>query len=205
MKKLNQSRNKKFKFVRLYLPELQELWNLLEQHGESLEVKADQYQIENFDDFKTIKNPIKNLDITCYRPYVSIRISPLWCELSILEDEEKTLGIFEKAKEILNKSQSKLRFLTSYVTIWVLIIADGIVGRIYDIPYQYEWIYYPLLGFLMIFSLYINLRKQALVMPYERKAFLFARKKDDLIIAIIAAAAGSVFTLLVQWIWRYIS
>ncbi len=201
MKILNKSRDKKFKFVRLYLTDLDKLWKLLERNCKKMEVKADQYQIERFDEFKTIKNTIKNLDITCHEPYVNISISPLRCELSILEDEEKTLGTFEKAKEILRKSQSNLRFLTSYVTLWVLIIAESIVGRIFELPQYYEWVYYPLMVFLMIFSLYINLRKQALVTPYEKKIFLLIRKKDDLIIAIIAAVAGSAFTLLAQQIW----
>jgi len=205
MKKLHQSKDKKFKFVRLYLTELEELWNLLKQNCKRMEVKADRYQIERFDDFKTIKNPVKNLDITCYEPYIHIRIAPMWCELTILEDEEKTLGIFEKAKEILHKSQSYLRFLTSYITLWILIIAESILGRVIELPQHYEWVYYPFIGFLMVFSLYINLRKQALVIPYEKKAFWFVRKKDDLIIAVIAAMAGSAFTLLAQWIWRYIS
>jgi len=198
MKKLNQSRNKKFKFVRLYLTELNELWNLLEQNCKRMEVKADQYQIEKFDDFKTIKNPIKNLDITCYTPYLNIRISPLWCELSILEDEEKTLGIFEKAKEILHKSQGILRFLTSYLTIWAFIITEGMLGLVFELPQGYKLVYYLLLGSLIVLSTYTKLKKQALVIPYEKKAFWFIRKKDDIIIAIFAAIAGSAFTLLAQ-------
>ena len=50
MKKLNQPRDKKFKFVRLYLTELDKLWKLLEENCKSMEVIADQYKIEEFDE-----------------------------------------------------------------------------------------------------------------------------------------------------------
>lgn len=217
VKKLSKSKKKSFSYIRLYLGDLKEIWELLDKNYEKIRVqvssKYDRYEIENIGDLDDITEPIKSMDIYGYNGLmdgISICIGSEYGNwVQIDKDIEKNLGVFEKGKEILYRKQSwwghlpsNSRLMVVYFTLILIYVfmksplfsigdeALTVMARILLVSSALA---------LLLCILHMCIPK-CIISPHEKKENFFVRHKENLYFSIvkyvIMLGVGSVITIL---------
>ena len=198
MKKIHKHLGGHLRPIKLYYDDLLEIYEILKQAGNRIEIKTDEYEIESIEEILSIKKPvITNLTIKLYEPVVSIDFtnSRIWLYAS--EDTPVQRGLYEKIKTMLNKKQRV------FAPLFQSAIASGLFTGastwwLFTDAYKYVGIIMFCLGLLWMYFGHKNkFQFYSLIFPVRRtdKPSFLERSKDPLIIALISAIIGGIVTL----------
>lgn len=200
MKKIVHSRTEYFKPVVLYLDDLDKILEIIKEVCKKIIIKTSEYEIENLNELKKLnKESLDYLMIRAEEPWLILEIDFSKLYLYIDEDDAISRGIFEKVKQILKNRKRKFSWLKEklFQVPLLFIFSFGLVVGI-----SRKNIVLILIGVLFLVLLVMHLSwdiKACNIIHLKRKTeskSFWKRKKDEIIIAIISAIIGSVFTIL---------
>lgn len=198
MKKIHKPLGEHLRPIKLYYDDILEIYRILKEAGDLIQIKTDEYEIESIEEILSIKKPfITNLSIKLYEPAVSIdfRDSNIWLYAS--EDTPVQRGLYEKIKTILVKKQR------IFAPLFQSSIASGLFTGsstwwLFTDDYKYIGILIICLGLLwMYFGHKSQFQFYSLIFPVSRtdKPSFLERNKDQLFLALISAIMGGIITL----------
>ncbi len=205
MKRIRKAQFKKLKPVYLYKDDVSDLFEIFERGCETVELEAAGYELDSVSELENLSNEtINELHIQGREPYVSLHFRPNDIVLYIDEDTHHQIGVFEEIKSFVNSKRRRLSWLTQSS------LAPGILGGIASqfIPTdKNEITTYSILLVISMFSLAIfwgwwsfhsSFKKYSIIHTQRsRKDGSFVqRKKDELLLVVIAALVGAAITLL---------
>ena len=205
MKKIVHSRTEYFKPVVLYLDDLEKIFEIIKEVCKKIIISTSEYEIENLNELKELnKESLNYLKINGQEPWLVLEIDFSNLYLYIHEEDAMSRGIFEKVKQILKDRKRKYSWLSKdnfvgsigTLLLGILIFSIYIGIKQKNLFYISIGILSLLLGFIFTrISLNLGYNEIYLKRRAESKSF-WKRKKDEIIIAIISAMIGSVFTIL---------
>ena len=217
MKKIKKPITKELPLFKLYLDDLESIYDILKQNAKDIVIRVDtgseEYQSEDIKQLKELETKrIHDLSIECRDPYIRIGFYPSFAEINFGEDSTYNRGILSEIEDIISKRKVSLgRFLASN---WTAGLSGALIGiSIFGIPIilrkeqemSYVWLCLALLliGILLAISSYrFALKSHSTIVLIERKEEIsfWRRNKDQIVVAIIAAIIGSLITALVLWL-----
>jgi len=211
----------KFKMPHLFLDDLETIENTIKKEFPQSKYKLETKELE----FESLSEIPKNLSITrnfyisvwndseSFYSRIDVNFHQWGASISTdYYDDAKTFGLFNKIVEIISKRERKLLywwlklnpFMVGLLFISALISVELLVHK-----KQKNAIFVWLLIAMLLASIccyfigeYINTRKFSIIefVHKKEKPNFFKRNKDSIIIAIIGAIFGSLFTLIIQFI-----
>lgn len=199
MKHINKPLGEQLKPIKIYYDDLVEIYEILKQAGDRIEIKTDEYELESIEEILSIKKPfITNLSITLYEPMVSITFTNRDIWLYAREDTPIQHGLYEKIKTLLVKKQRILAPLFYSNTLSGMFIGSSSLWWLFTDNYKYIGFIVFCIGLLWA---YFGYRSQfnfySLIVPIHEmdKPNFFNRNKDQLFIALITTIFGAIITL----------
>jgi len=208
MKKLKKWIIKELPPVKLYLDDLDSIYEILRQKVKNIDIKTEDYVVE---DVKQLKNlgteKLHHLSIECSDPNIDIQFYPGWVKIQFYEDSTYNRGILSEIEDIINKRRVLLgSFLTSN---WAFFLNGGLFSGsligLWEMPQTYMWLFLALLLISILSLIFLwkfRITSYSTIMLLERKeeTSFWKRNKDEVFIAIISAIAGSLVTIFIMWI-----
>jgi len=214
MRKLRKPIIKELPPVKLYLDDLKSIHDLLQEKVKSIDITTEAYEVEDIKQLKDLEvKEIHYLSIKCSNPYMSIEFRPSSASVYFAEDSTYNRGILSEIEDILNKRKSFLRsFLTSS---WAELVLGGFVGfsfvamlvMLKNESLAYFWLFLGLVLLSIFFSVHSfrlglwNYCTIALSKRKEENSF-WKRNRDQILVATIAAIAGSLVTIFALWMFE---
>jgi hypothetical protein len=206
MKELKRPIHKGLPLIRMYLEDVQAIYNILRNNCSSVIIKTEKYEISDVTKLKDIgENQIHTLRFECQDPYVSINFLPFEGRLYISEDSTITRGILSQIEDILNKCKRKImRLLCSSLMPTIMGVLVG--AAFYPILRFTEGglsvtllVFLVLIYILLLVIFYrISLHQYSTIILSERRertSFL-KRNKDQIIVGLIVAIVSVCLTVL---------
>src|SRR5665811_388240 len=116
MRKLNKPINKKLPSIKLYLDDIEAIYDILETKVNKIDISTDDYAIEDIkakEDIKQISmlqtNKINKLSIKCSFPNINVNFDTYTATIYFSEDTTQNRGILSEIEEIINKRKVSLR------------------------------------------------------------------------------------------------
>jgi hypothetical protein len=211
----------KFKMPHLFLDDLETIENTIKKEFPQSKYKLETKELE----FESLSEIPKNLSMT-RNFYISVRndSESFYSRIDVnfhqwdasistdYYDDAKTFGLFNKIVEIISKRERKLLYwwlkLNPFM-VGLLFISAQISVELLVHKKQKNAIFVWLLIAMLLASIcccfveeYINTRKFSIIefVHKKEKPNFFKRNKDSIIIVIIGAILGSLFTLIAEFI-----
>ena len=214
MEKLKQSISKDLPITLIYLDEVAELWNLLEQnkkeYGE-IEVTTKEHKFQNIKEFQELPiEKIHNLKLHLSNPYISIDLSSYSTRLYASEDTNEIIGLVTKIEAILLKG--KRRIVNFISNPYLRIFFGAPFGIILGLLSKKDKLYIILtIGFLVLFLIIFSVvtfrlsskQHSTIILSYRKNNKTFWNEnKNQIILLIIGALVGTILTILGQIIFK---
>lgn len=201
MKKTASKHFEDFPSVTLYLSDVQEILEILESECKKVILDTGNYQDVKPSELNELAKEIVNkrfpdIYIKAYDPYISIDLRSYGISVYISEDAIKQRGVVSKIRDVMN-SRTRRHFgkLTNALTLLpamaagALVVADeyklaGIMAAISFVAI------YPVVKYQMANKVVICTENKS------QRASFFERRKDELIIGLVSAAAGALISFL---------
>jgi len=215
MQKLTKSLSEHLPPVKLFLDDLEQIVEILQEVSKKVKISTNDYA---FEDLKELVNKkyesINKLHISISDPYVSLDLESYGISLYIEKDEPISRGLFEKIKQILIQRKRPFGWL---LTNWYLAgIFAGISIPLLIIGIEKNISSFIILGIIpfgciaaiwTVYGLRNQSKSNSIIIPkYKNEAPSFIKRNSDKIILIIfSALAGGIITFLVEkWIVPYL-
>lgn len=188
-----------FPATTLFLDDVRDIIEVFEDTCQRFEVKANEYKITSASELGDLaaKFPGGRLDdiyIQGYDPYVSVDLRSFRVRAYVSDDTPVQMGVVAKVREIVDRGKRWTATPVLYVPGWILSML-GVGLLVWD---------RPALGVsAMSFAAsatalsWLMLKRQSVIVyAIERgtRSGFFKRKRDEVVLALIAAAAGSLIT-----------
>lgn len=213
MELINKSIGKHIKGVKIYAEGLEEIIAVLSKEGGNVEITTDQYKFDDLEELLEKYEKSGNIDEINFQirePYVSVgfRKNQIW--LYAADSNALSIGIYEQVDAILKKWTPKTAVLkngwylfTAYVFGQAFFyLGDSILNENY-FKVSFVLIVILLTAWASYYFITLLSRFKRTVIPNRRSAEknFFSRNRDKLILIVIAALAGSFFTLLGTYLY----
>jgi len=214
MKKLKKPLTKDLPPIKLYLDDLEAIFYVLEQKVKGIDITTEDYKLEDIKQLKSLEiRKIHYLSIRCNDPYMSIEFRGNSASIYFAEDSTYNRGILSEIEDILNKRKAFLgRFFASN---WATFVLGGFSGFSFVVmlamlrneSLAYFWLFVGLVLLSIFFSVHSfrlglwNYCTIALSKRKEENSF-WKRNRDPILVAIIAAIAGSLVTIFALWMLK---
>ena len=205
MEKIKDSISKVLPPLRLYLDEVQELYDFVASVAENVTLEAEDYRLNSPEELKNLcVSNIHNLVIGAQRPYIKVELGHFFARIYLGSGDVKAVGIASTLESILLKGRAKVYFAPSGI------VAGILVGSSFSIGYTAKNV--ALTGICIAFAVAyfiillidqrFRLKRYSTVLPVRRKeaASFLARNKDQILLLIIGAVIGSGITILFKWL-----
>lgn len=217
MKRIRRPISKELQLVKLYLDDLQQIYEVLKEKGKNIKIIAEDYEIEDVNELSKLGiKKLHNLSIKCSDPYITIELDTMWARIYFSEDTTYNRGILSEIEDVIRKRSNILsRSLASWwgyactLVLFSCFSVSTIVNMKNDITMIFGWISLALLLLsiiALITSFRYKLMRYSTIMLYAKKeeSSFWRRNKDQILVAIIAAIAGSVITAFVLLVSKLI-
>jgi len=206
----------KFKMPHLFLDDLETIENTIKKEFPQSKYKLETEELE----FENLSEIPKNLSMT-RNFYISVRndsdlnvyFNQCCADISATYyDDAKTFGLFNKIVEIISKRERKLLYWWLELVPFVvgLLSISTVIGFDLLVHKNKKYATFAWLAIAIVFLAFIELpvgnyieRRKFSIIEFvykKEKPNFFKRNKDSIIIAIISAIFGSLFTLIAQFI-----
>lgn len=210
MRKLKKSITKKLPPVKLYLDDLESIYDILKQKAKGVDITTEDYAVEDVKQLKNLETKkIHYLSIKCSDPYVTMEFYPGWVKIYFGEDSTYNRGILSEIEDVLSKRKV---FLGSFLaSSWAFFLNGVLIGGSFSamigMSKTYTWLFLALeliFILLMIFLWRFTFRGYSTIVLLERKEELsfWARNRDQILVGIIAALVSSLVTIFVLWMLK---
>lgn len=201
MKRKFNSFKKEFPPIKLYLDDLKKIANILSEKCSVVSIGTDDCIFLNIDELKELDATlIKDLEISCKNPYLRLSFRPYRAELYFSEDNIENRGLASKLEDIIQKRQrNKLFWWTVNSANILFAISLSLIIYWQTNSLVAAYIAFILLSFAFI-PLVIKFKRHTTILLKNKKDDIgfYSRNKDKIILTILGAGIGAVFTLLVQ-------
>ena len=103
MKELKKTISVSLPPIRLYLDDVQRIYDILKKNCERIDIKTDKYEFNDVSDLEKLKaTKIHKLDFSCYTPYISIGFNTSSARIYIGEDTTLNRGVLSEINEVLS-------------------------------------------------------------------------------------------------------
>jgi hypothetical protein len=191
-----------------FIEDILDIYELLDSVSSRVVISTEQFEFESLEEVKEYKRPIKEISLTAYDPYISIKIDT-WVRVYSSEDTPLARGVVEKiadlAKRHVKPFNIKSRaptFNMSTIIILAIIVLCPATG-VYFFADNRPIIGSLLFGFVLFFVSWViyatEIRKSTikLIPKYEAPNF-FKANSDKIFIAVIAAIVGVIIKFLID-------
>lgn len=217
MKKIRASYSEKLPSARLYLDDIEAIFEIISTTSEETRILTEWYELDEVDELRELEmDVIHTLSFGGQRPRITLELIPDKIVLYIADKSDTvSLGIFEKIKAIIKNRKRRFRWLWSGAVLGVLmtLIVFSLAGTLYSLAVLNSRsgssnlltdqlaLYLPLILVSSIILFIIGLRNSLktftiIHLTYKKdNPSFFKRKKDDIILAVISAIIGGLITL----------
>lgn len=213
MKRKNQTFNKELKMPRLFREDLEFIEKIIKEELQPREYKIEtrEYEYETVDLIPRDHETVTELHIQTYTPYISIDFNRYSARVYAADDDLKTTGALTKIIEILIKKERKISYWSQEIAIYLTPFLFGalftfIITRKIELTRHWLAIGIFILILVVVWwavSFYSMFRFSEINFFTSKKRQNFLqRNKDQIILLIIGAFAGAVFTVLIQGIFQ---
>jgi hypothetical protein len=121
MKKLAKSMHKSLPALKIYVDEIQDIFELLQQHCQSTTILTDEYEIDDIQELPKLKDKlgeqIHELEIKGSTPYISIDLERSSGRIYLGDNSLESRGILEQLQDILLKGKRNVvwRFFGTFL------------------------------------------------------------------------------------------
>lgn len=205
MKKITTSIHRSFKPVILDLSDLDEIFEIFRQAGDSIEIKTKEYSFEDAKDLLNHKTKVINyLEIKLKKPYISLELRETGVSLYCSENTPFNRGIVEKVSDVLKNGKNKIyniqdRTFFIYLCPLFLFLTGKYflneTGR-YGLPII---TFFVVLYVINIWYTYdVNVHKYSQIfLKLQSEVNFLERNRDPLIVGLIVAVFTVILTVLV--------
>ena len=210
MERINPSLAKNYLPLKLYINDLFDIERVVKEYSETISIETDQIL---FSSIEELSNELKNqrvpkLIIRTLSPYMYIDFSRLWARIYVSSNDENSFGLFVKLNEFLLRKRRQIWFLYSYYVTWSIILLQWLFYFIIPKSFSTGIGNYIAVSFSLwvMWALFIRMRRHSLVLITKNSGFgsLWIRKKDNIILSIVAAIIGAILgiagTLLINYL-----
>ena len=213
MKELKRPISKELPPTRMYLDDVQAIYNILKNNCSSVRIETDKYEISDIVKLKDISvNEIHTISFKCRDPYIIIDLLPHGGRLYIEEDSTINRGILSQIEDILSKCERKIIRLLNSLPAYLVV--GMLLGVAFPIIFKFteRWLSVTLsisllviLILLLVKSYRLSLRQHSTIILSERRAraSFIKRNKDQIIVGLIIATVSVALTVLAfklfQW------
>lgn len=208
MKKVNKPISKQMPPVRLYLDDIESIYQAFKKTNKEIEIRTENYQVDDIKQLKEI-GINKIYDLTMYARFSGDRVlfKPSYTEVYFLYDTLENRGICSEIIEILENRKVKLgRFLSSIWAFYLnLLLAAILCFSALNFYTEESYVYFGVfLGFLTLSIISIILlyrldnKRHSCILLVEKKeeTSFWKRNKDTIWIVVITAIISFIFTSL---------
>ena len=122
MEKIRDSIRKELPPLRLYLDEVQELFDFVSDVGEGVTLQAEGFRLDSPQELKELPvGQIHNLSISADRPYLRVELRNSSAEIFLGGGDVESEGVASRIENILLKGKAKVYFLPS--GFWVSLLS----------------------------------------------------------------------------------
>ncbi len=178
-----------------------------ESNPKNFKIITDEYEFDSTSEIKSENKQLKQLEIRSFSPFVTLSLDKDSAYLSCLDDDINTVGLVSKINSLMSTYQQKRQWFIIMVTpiICPVIMYIFLMAIVYILKKQ-STTYFLVIPFIVTFIsstiLYImNLKKSpqfsVIKLTYRnQESNFFSRNKDQVVLSIISALIGSIFTVL---------
>src|SRR4030042_649581 len=201
---------KEFSVPKLYLDDLQDIYEILTELSKDIELKCEDYILDNIKELAGIKNDtIKYFEFVLSNPNVNILCSEGKVIIDINEDTLLLRGIYDKIKQVIEK---RIKNIPSKTTIFLLISSIPIILFLFIyfmITYNFIILYimFAVLFLIVASLLFFIFRTDKTIIYLKLKIDIntfWIRNKDKIIISIFSALLSAIITSAVWYLTNLI-
>ena len=215
MKKLLKSHSERLDPVKLYLDDIERILDIIRETCPETTMETDEYAVGEVAQLESLgRDSINTLDIECSRPYITLQFRPYVTSLYIGQDTAEARGVFEKVKTVLVANRRRPQWLISnlWFATWLgvpsLLLFFAALERRSVAAGAAAILGFVLAGAGTWWAYELAIHRHSVVVLRRRSqgASFWKRNRDriitGIILSVIDLAAGSMFTLLIQWLLR---
>ena len=213
IRRVPKSQRINFKPVKIYLDDVEIIYNILQEISEDISIETDEYAIKDIKQLSRLnKERITMLRFKVLEPFITLDLTPHEAQLYISGDDLVSVGVFEKLKKAVARRQ---RFSTlSFRYIWLIalpvsFLLSQVILSLGRKDYTTAWLSFAgfAIGILWyLYNAYQDMNRHSLIiLKYRRDTPSFWRRNADNIKvelisgtfgAILGAVLGVIATLL---------
>lgn len=221
MKKLEKNLLLKLKRPHLYRDDLILIENIFKEDSsvEKFNIKFNDCEYDSFNEIPENEKSVNYIKISSYNPYIYIELTKTSSNIYVSNIEDtKIRGIFSKIQDILKQTERKVLWIFSgsilgntFIPIVVFGVSFGLLSKVIKNEKYSLVIGLIVYIFWAICSGYSSLKFYSKVdFSFKKnKSSFWIRKKDEVLVAVLAAFAGafigSILTLIVQYLVKSIN
>lgn len=216
MKKHIGRASRNFDPATVYLDDVERVYEIISAHSENVTIKTDEFEYDDIKEFiedNKKREKIYDLTISGHRPFASFSMTKNWASVSVNGNDEN--GMFERLSSTLEKCKWRLWFFRKGLFVFIYWVIVNFLVSNSEIAYSFlnhelvsEEVYNKTVSVLAISLLvwvaywvwqaFLGSRAVLIMEVRGQQKNFFARNKDQLLVATIAAVFGGVIVLLVQ-------
>lgn len=206
MKEIRKPIRKEFPPIRLYLDDIDAIYEVLKKNCGTVTIETDKYEISDTTQLKDIGvNEIHTMIFKCQKPYIDIELRPFEATIYISEDSTVNRGILSQLEETLKKCERKIiRILVStpssfvagaLLAVALIQISDSLEGWL---AILLTIITLSVFALFFVRSYRLSIHQHSTIILSERRQTIgfSQRNKDRIIVGIIVAAISVSLTVL---------
>lgn len=212
MQKRAKSHGKHIQPVRLYLDDVETIYEILREVAERVRIINDEHVLDKPDQLLELKKDcLTYLEISSSEPYISVDLKPSSCWLYIANDESTSRGVFEKTKQLLERRKPLFWFIYTLPFNALLSVSAGICLGSLVLPttgltdMSQSVVALNVAGALVavlwgLYNFHVKFNKHSVVFLTHRsstQSFL-KRNRDQIILALTSAILGGVVTFFIS-------
>lgn len=206
MRELKKGISVYFPPVRLYLDDVEELFNILKKHAKSVNIETEKYELDDVTHLKEIKSDkIHKLTLSTSSPYISIDFENDSARIYFSEDTTLNRGILSEIEDVIKRCRRRFAhiFHKSHPSFWLPAVAGASLVQVYK--YTKGWpfgviaalILTPIvLGFIFDWKIDFNQYSTIILSERHKQDTFFKRNRDGAIVGIIIAIVTAALTWL---------
>ena len=200
--------------VKLYYDDIEKIVSTLKEVNDNITLEGFDFYLDNIEELKDINETVlTELKISIRKPNLSVYLKPDGVSIYAGEDTAIHRGLFEEIKNQLKKHRRPFSLITHNTTV-AFSLAGALIGISISLITKTftSFEYYRIIACCIIILAsvvwskitYSNRNnKYSIIYPKRRKEApnFLKRQKDQIILALISAIFGALFTLLIIWLF----
>ena len=208
MKRVDKSISKKYLPLRLYLDDLEEIEGFLSQ-DHRISFESGDYQYDSVAELAQNRKEeiLYDLEISQHDPYILVELKRTWARVYVASSEPTSVGIFYNIDQLLRRRRRSPSFFYTRYFIWLfngfvilgnLLLWANLLGHLGLRHLSLAVVVLVIAAAIVLLAAVAWIasvrvwRYSTIVLRHRREARgFFARNRDSLIVAIIAAIIGA--------------